>query len=114
MPPLHLTADLMLEVIDRLKTGTDPLTRAEFVWSEDAQDIPAYRLRALGDLAGKLPPDLLGRYPHVPWAKIARLPNRLAHEYFDADANIFWDIATDHIAPLAAACRAIIAASEQP
>lgn len=49
----------------------------------------------------RLPPEVLARYPGVPWQRIARFRDRLAHGYFDLDLHIVWDLIQNKLPALA-------------
>src|SRR5690242_643094 len=52
----------------------------------------------LGDLAGKLCPD-------IPWREIRGLGNRLRHDYADIDVVRIWLLIERDLPPLKTACR---------
>ena len=47
----------------------------------------------IGEAVKRLPEDLCGRYPQVPWRKIARTRDRLAHAYDEGKGVILWNAA---------------------
>ena len=48
----------------------------------------------IGEAVKRLPEDLCGRYPQVPWRKIASTRDRLAHAYDEVEGVILWNAAT--------------------
>ena len=51
----------------------------------------------IGEAAGKIPENIRETYPSVEWRKIADFRNVLAHEYFQIDFEIMWDIITNKL-----------------
>jgi len=45
----------------------------------------------VGEAVGKLPEDLKGQFPGVPWREIKDFRNILIHEYFGVDLRIVWN-----------------------
>jgi len=41
--------------------------------------------------------------PHIPWADIVGMRNRLIHAYFDINLNVLWMTVTEDLPPLIAA-----------
>jgi uncharacterized protein with HEPN domain len=68
------------------------------------EEVAADRLRrlalercfeALGEAAGKIPPDLRARHPDLPWADMIAVRHRVAHAYFQVDVAILHRTARD-------------------
>lgn len=49
-------------------------------------------LEIIGEAAKNIPIQIKARHPEVEWKKIAGLRDILAHEYFDIDVEVVWDI----------------------
>jgi len=43
---------------------------------------------------------LLVTYPNIEWKKIKGIRDILSHHYFDLDANVIFEICTEHISDL--------------
>lgn len=62
----------------------------------------------VGEAAGRVPPEIQTRYPHVPWPKIVGMRNRLIHGYDYVDYDILWDTITQDLPSLIAELEKII------
>ena len=51
-------------------------------------------IERVSEASRSIPDDVKGRYPQVPWAKIAGIGNVLRHNYDGLDQKIIWDTAT--------------------
>lgn len=63
------------------------------------------RFEIIGEAVKKLPAALTDGEPEIPWRAIAGFRDVLAHAYFDTDASIVWNSATEHLPALLDACR---------
>lgn len=68
----------------------------------------------VAEAANNLPPDLLARYPEIPWKSIISMGHRLRHEYFRVDLDILWDVLVNHLPALDRTARRMIADLSQP
>ena len=51
--------------------------------------------------------ELLLKYPNIQWTKIKGIRDILSHHYFDLDANIIFEVCTEHIDELLTALKEI-------
>lgn len=54
----------------------------------------------IGEAAARLTEVAREQAPHVPWAAIVSMRNRLIHGYFDVDPDIVWQTVSDEIPAL--------------
>jgi len=66
-------------------------------------------LEIVGEAANRIPKQERERHPHVPWAEIIGLRNRLIHGYDEVDFDILWEIVTHDLPPLVASLESIVA-----
>ena len=53
------------------------------------------KLTVIGEAAARLPAELYGRYPEIPWRDIAAFRNIAVHAYFAVEWSIVWVAATE-------------------
>ncbi len=81
--------------------------RAAFMASKQAQSAVKYELQTLAESTQRLPDDLKARYPHIDWAAIAGLRNRLVHDYLGIELAVLWEIVENDLEPLREAVEAM-------
>jgi uncharacterized protein with HEPN domain len=57
-------------------------------------------LEVVGEAVNKIPQDIRGKYPDVPWTEIIGMRNRLIDEYFGVDIDVLWQTIQEDIKPL--------------
>jgi uncharacterized protein with HEPN domain len=62
----------------------------------------------IGKAMKRLPEDLRGRYPEVPWWKIASTRDRLVHGYDEVEGVILWNAATVSILEMRRTVKAML------
>jgi uncharacterized protein with HEPN domain len=74
--------------------------REPFLANEDAFDAGLRRLHTITESTQRLSPELKGRHPEVPWARIAGFRNRIVHAYMDVDPDLVWSVIEDELPAL--------------
>jgi len=57
-------------------------------------------LEVMGEAAKRIPDDIRGRYPEIPWKQMAGMRDKLIHEYSGVDLEIVWAVITGELPPL--------------
>jgi len=57
-------------------------------------------IEIISEAARRIPDELLGAHPEIPWPKIKAIGNVLRHEYHDIQDEVVWDVAVDRLRPL--------------
>ena len=65
-------------------------------------------LEIIGEAASKLTPEFKAGLPHIPWADIVGMRNRLTHGYFDIDLDRVWDTVVEDLKPLCAKLEELV------
>jgi uncharacterized protein with HEPN domain len=73
----------------------DGLDRAAFLADLRTCDAVFMRLVVIGEYSARLRnarPDIAASAPHLDWAGMRSVRNRIAHDYFSIDFGIVWEI----------------------
>ena len=72
-------------------------SREEFEQDEILQLAVVRIIELIGEAASRVPADVRGQYPSVPWSDIVGTRNRLIHGYDRVDLRIVWDTIQDDL-----------------
>jgi uncharacterized protein with HEPN domain len=104
--------DSIIELIEHIQRRLDSMSFKEFEASRDELDLTAYRLSVIGETTNRLSEALKSRHPSIPWRAIYVMRNVISHEYRGLIPKRVWDTARNELEPLAAVCRAELAAGK--
>jgi uncharacterized protein with HEPN domain len=88
----RLFLDDIVECCDKIGRYTLGLTFEAFRDADLVVDAVTRNLELIGEASKRVPEDLRGRYPDVPWRKMAGLRDVVVHGYFRVDVQLLWDI----------------------
>jgi uncharacterized protein with HEPN domain len=80
------------QAIAKIQSYQAGLTREAFAQDPKCVDAVIRNLEIIGEAAKMIPDSIRVKYVNVEWKKIAGLRDILAHQYFDIDLDIVWDI----------------------
>lgn len=81
----------VLEGIEKIESRVG-LDREAFLNDEMLQVWVMHFLQLIGEAVSRVSPDLLARYPSVPWRNMIGMRNILVHQYFEVDLAIIWQV----------------------
>jgi len=64
-----------------------------------------YSIGVIGEAAKHVSDGLKTDNPQIPWRAVARMRDRVVHEYFRTNIRRVWDVVTEDLDPLEAALR---------
>lgn len=105
--PLGRIEDI-LDAIAKIQRYTLRLTFDTFDTSELTVDAVVRNFITIGEAAGHVPPEIVARYPAIPWPEMRGLRNIVVHEYTRVDNSVIWRTATQHLPPLVPLLRDIL------
>lgn len=110
----RLYLDDLVEACRYVRDFTAGLDAAAFAADHRTMHAVLRNLEIAGEAAKNLPPEMLARAPEVPWRKLIRLRDLLAHAYYRVDPAVVWDLVQGDVPALEAAARRLAAEYRSP
>ncbi|MEO5335634.1 MAG: DUF86 domain-containing protein [Magnetospirillum sp. WYHS-4] len=95
-----LRIDDILHSLERIESYIAGLSRDAFVADERTVDAVTRNIEIIGEAAHYVPGAVKKQNGGIPWDKLRKLRNYLAHEYFGVDRGLVWETATRNLPPL--------------
>jgi uncharacterized protein with HEPN domain len=83
--------------IDRIERFTSNLPAEEFRSDEKTYFATLQCIGIIGEAAKHVPAPVRSRYPHVPWAEMAGMRDKLVHAYFGTDPIRVWNVVVEDL-----------------
>ena len=85
----------MLNCIDHVQLYTSSISFDLFCSDFMVVEASLYNIQTIGEAVSHLPDEVKQENPHIPWALIKGMRNRLIHEYFGTDLQLVWNVIID-------------------
>jgi len=69
----------------------------QFLENDMVIDAVIRNFEIIGEAANNIPVEIQEKYPDVPWTKMYRLRNIVAHHYHGIDYDMIWEISQNHL-----------------
>ncbi len=99
----------IIDAIDHIHSKVDGIAFDAFEGDLDRRRIVERNVEIISEASRRLSDELKGRYPEIPWQKVAGIGNILRHDYDAVSPRILWNVARNDLAPLERVCRAELA-----
>lgn len=94
-PKLYLQD--ILTSITSIEEYIQGMTLGIFIHDKKTVDAVVRNLEVIGQAARNIPSEIVAKYPEVPWKEMISMRNKVLHEYFGVDLEIFWKTITEDI-----------------
>ena len=105
MTPTRTYADYLgdiLDAVDKVEQFTRGMDFEQFVSDARTNFAVIRALEVIGEAAKNIPAVIRERYPDIPWREMARIRDKLIHDYFGVDLRVVWRTAHEDVPPLRA------------
>jgi uncharacterized protein with HEPN domain len=103
-------AEHILDTVEKIRRIQQ---RGDLTQDEVLYDASLRNLQTLSEATQQLPAELKQRYPAIPWKRISGFRNILVHNYLgEIDALTVMAVVRNHLPPLEAAVRDMLASSD--
>lgn len=104
----------MREAARRAIEIAEALTRQRLT-ADGVETLALTRLiEILGEAARRVPDEVRGAHPEIPWRLIVGTRDRLIHGYDQVDLDILWNIARHQLPPLVEQLDAVLSRCDAP
>jgi uncharacterized protein with HEPN domain len=103
----------ILEAIEKILKYTQGMNFEEFERDDKTIDAVIRNFTVLGEAAGRIPQEIEGRYPELPWAEMRGMRHILVHEYFGVSLPIVWQTIQNDLPPLVPKLKALLEPANQ-
>ena len=90
----------ILDGIAKIEEYTKKITENNFNKSTKIQDAVLRRLEIIGEAVKNIPQEMRGKYPDIPWKKIAGTGDVLIHEYSGVNLKRIWKVIKEDLIDL--------------
>ncbi len=104
---LELLEDIS-DSIHRILDYTRGMSYERFSKTLIVQDAVVRNFQVLGEATKNLPATFKGKYPQIPWSKVARFRDKLVHHYSGVNYDIVWEIVEESLPELQKQIRKIL------
>lgn len=98
----------MLDACRSILDKTEGLTYEAFLDNDTLQDAIQFKLIVIGEAASKIPKLFREAHAKIPWHKIVKQRNIVAHHYDIVSPERIWDVVTLYIHELVEQLEAIL------
>lgn len=82
----------ILEAIGEINKFTHNVTAEKFYDNTLTQSGVIRQLEIIGEATKSLPKEFTQEYVNIPWSDLAKLRDKLIHNYFGIELKIVWDL----------------------
>jgi len=80
-----------------LITHSKGLSKDEFVQNDTLKRAFVRSIEIIGEAVKNIPEDFKLKYTQIDWRPMARMRDKLIHDYFGVDFDIVWDVIVNEI-----------------
>lgn len=88
----RLYLDDILESIVLIEEFTAYMDFDQFFTDEKTKNAVVKRIEIIGEATKNIPKNIRDKYPDLPWKQMARMRDKLSHEYFGIRYDIVWKV----------------------
>ncbi len=80
------------QALRKISAYISGMDQPAFCVDEKTIDAVIRNISIIGEASKQLPDEFKARHPHLPWAQMAGMRNRIVHDYAGVDLEIIWEV----------------------
>ncbi|MEM3407294.1 MAG: DUF86 domain-containing protein [Nitrososphaerota archaeon] len=92
--------DYIIDIIDSMNKAIkfiEGMSYEQFIQDDKTVFAVVRALEIIGEAIKKIPEEIRTRYPEIPWKGMARMRNKVIHEYFGVNLKYIWATVKERI-----------------
>jgi uncharacterized protein with HEPN domain len=98
----------ILDAISKIYSYLENVTEEHFAQKSLLQDGAIRQLEIIGEAVKRISTDMRSQQTHIPWQDIARMRDKLIHDYFGVDIEKVWLTIKEDLPVLEAATKEML------
>ena len=104
----HLYVQDILDAIEKIEEFVGPSTYDKFIDDDKTRSAVVRKLEIIGEASKCVPESIRHKHKAVPWKEMARMRDKISHDYFGVDYEIVWKVLKEKLPHLKPQIRNII------
>ena len=96
------------DAISAIRSYTNDITYEQLVGDRKTREAIILNFVVIGEAIKKIPPEVIDRYPDVPWREFAGMRDKMVHGYFQISTTIMWETVQHDLEPLATGVKSLL------
>lgn len=88
------------DAISAIQSYTKDITYEQLVGDRKTREAIILNFVVIWEAIKKIPPEIIDRYPDIPWREFAGMRDKMVHGYFQISTAIMWETVQHDLAPL--------------
>lgn len=98
----------MLDAIEKIEEFVRDMGFEEFVRDDKTASAVVRKLEIIGEASKNIPKSIRDRHEALPWKDMARMRDKVSHEYFGVDYEIVWKVVREKLPEIKPTIRKIL------
>lgn len=98
----------ILESISWIEEFTSDMDFDQFIDDEKTKTAVVKKLEILGEATKNIPRAIRNKHKDLPWSDMAKMRDKLSHEYFGVRYDIVWKVITEKLPKIKPAIEAVL------